>query len=189
MVIILLLASLNSCVNPWIYLSFNDHVTASCLCRRRAKTRYRGSCSYNTGGTTAVSRTSRPDVLTDDLPLRRVSRAPARSTTINDRRRCTSVDLWCHFLLIYIPCLCCYFGTETGYPNPYFSWSRSWQCLNERLALWSSLIFLACQYSDSFITWSCYFRFSLFLYSSDWFHWSLPILWTCIIGFVFQFHF
>lgn len=98
MVIIMLLASLNSCVNPWIYLSFNDHVTLSWLCRRRAKQRYPASSGSNTGGS-ATTRASRPGSrapLTGDTALRRLAR-PARSTTVNDRRRSSSVDLWCYF--------------------------------------------------------------------------------------------
>jgi len=95
MVIIMLLASLNSCVNPWIYLSFTDHVTVSWLCRQRAaKARGHGASSggYNTAPTTATTRDSRPGTRLSggggDTPLRRLSRPPpARSVTINDGRR------------------------------------------------------------------------------------------------------
>ena len=92
MVIIALLASLNSCVNPWIYLSFNDHVTLSWLCRRRARAKSRFSGSSDNTGTTRTSRPASGVPLTGDMALYRLSRLP-RSTTANARRRCASVDL------------------------------------------------------------------------------------------------
>ena len=101
MVIITLLASLNSCVNPWIYLSFNDHVTVSWLCRGRrggkAKARSLGTSS-NTGTTRASRPASgtRPAGAGADTPLYRLSRPHARSTSSDNRPppgRTTSVDL------------------------------------------------------------------------------------------------
>ena len=86
MVIITLLASLNSCVNPWIYLSFNDHVTVSWLCRRRGKASYAGS-SDNTGTT----RASRP--ASGDTALYRLSRLTRSTTAIDKRQHAASVDL------------------------------------------------------------------------------------------------
>jgi len=111
MVIIVLLASLNSCVNPWIYLSFNDHVTVSWLCRRRASSRNHGSNGFTSGMTRACSRPG-----SGDTALRRVASRPPRSTAINDGKRSTCVDLWCYFcmtLLLRIVSVVVDTGTES----------------------------------------------------------------------------
>ena len=57
MTIILLLASLNSCTNPWIYLIFTDNLCAylSKCCGRKARTPQRWSSSYRTTNTTTAS--------------------------------------------------------------------------------------------------------------------------------------